>query len=537
MPSPYSLDRGRRPSSLLAGLRALPLWALSLGALTAAGCGQEVSEPRGPSGGPAAASPPGERPPIVIDGAFEDWDDLAPAHRDPRGDGDDGGMDLGDLWLADDGRFLYLRFQLGEAEFMLQEENRLMLYLDTDGDAETGEAVGGLGADVTWCFGDKRGTAFADAGPVKIEHGGLGLVLAPSVSSAEFEVAIDRRARPAGEELFPSGTFRLALAEAGGDRQPDSGAVSHRFAPAPAPPPRPAGLPAKGEGQLRLATYNVEYDQLFDPERQDAFGRILGAVGADVLGLQEIYEHSAEETLAVIGSLLPGSWHAAKVGVDLVAVSRYPILRTECIVYCDEIGSTGVFLLDTRPLWGRQTLLVLAHPPCCTGGDPPADAGRQHVLDATMAYLRDATSAAGERRRPGAGLERGTPILIAGDMNLVGDSQQLRTLVEGEIVDAASFGPTPARDWDGTALADLMPRHLDLPMTFTWTREGRFSPGRLDFIVYSDSVLRAERGFVLYTPAMTDAALEAHGLERADTTRASDHLPVVGDFSLRTGNH
>ena len=57
--------------------------------------------------------------------------------------------------------------------------------------------------------------------------------------------------------------------------------------------------------------------------------------------------------------------------------------------------------------------------------------------------------------------------------------------------------------------------------------------GRLDFIAYSDSVLRATRSYVLFTQAMSDERLKANGLERRDTC-VSDHLPVVGDFVARS---
>ena len=153
---------------------------------------------------------------------------------------------------------------------------------------------------------------------------------------------------------------------------------------------------------------------------------------------------------------------------------------------------------------------------------------RQYVTDATMAFLRDA-------RRPGGEIEiaADTPILIAGDLNLVGGRQPLETLLSGEIVHR-ELGASAAPDWDGGPLTDLRPLHTDLPMVFTWFRESRgsYSPGRLDFIIYSDSVLRPTRSFVLFTQAMSDEALRANGLERRDTY-VSDHLPVVGDFVFR----
>ena len=71
-------------------------------------------------------------------------------------------------------------------------------------------------------------------------------------------------------------------------------------------------------------------------------------------------------------------------------------------------------------------------------------------------------------------------------------------------------------------------------MTFTWY--GRdFPPGRLDYVVYSDAVVGVGNRFVLFTPELPDEALARYGLRRDDTSRATDHLPVVADFVLRRG--
>ena len=76
-------------------------------------------------------------------------------------------------------------------------------------------------------------------------------------------------------------------------------------------------------------------------------------------------------THAQVAEILGREWHAAKAGLDLVVVSRDPILHWECITYCTEYGSTGAFLIDATKALGRRLLLIAVHPPCCTGGDPP----------------------------------------------------------------------------------------------------------------------------------------------------------------------
>lgn len=479
---------------------------------------------------------------VVLDGDFGDWTGRVPAHRDPVGDG--AALDLGELWLAHDERYLFVRFAVG-AEISLQEGNELALHLDADDDPSTGSrALPGVGAEVVWKFGDKTGRLRGDGlrgGRRRgwIGSSAIGLVTAPTVSSAVFEVAVDRTAVEelalgSGAAGRPSPSWRVALATPG-DRLPDAGTgVRYTFDPARAEPPfvpRPPGraLERADPEALRILTYNVERDGLLDPELRPVFDRLLAAVGPDLVGFQEVYAHGAEPVRRAVAEALPGSrWHAAKVGLDLVAVSRFPIERAVCIADCDDFGSTGAFLVDAREALGRRLLFVVAHPPCCTGGDPPADRERQRVIDETMAFVRDVG-------RPSSPLvvEAGTPIVVAGDLNLVGDRRQLRTLLTGDLADDR-LGPDFAPDWDGTDLADLRPLHTHAPMAYTWIRErGPFGPGRLDYVIYTDSVLRAVSGFVLHTPEMPPAALTAAGLQAGDTPRASDHLPVVGDFVVR----
>jgi exonuclease III len=145
-----------------------------------------------------------------------------------------------------------------------------------------------------------------------------------------------------------------------------------------------------------------------------------------------------------------------------------------------------------------------------------------------MAFIRDAKAPGGM-----VDLTPKTPIIIVGDLNLVGYAQQLKTMLSGEIVNVTPFGPAFKPDWDGSNFADLMPRHTDSPMTYTWRDDNiAFNPGRLDFMIYSDSVLRLGNRFVLFTPAMTADSLAAHDLQPQDVPTASDHLPVVSDFML-----
>ena len=141
-------------------MRTLGLVLLcSLGGLvTLAGCGTDAPSPT-----PSAA----ER--IFVDGQVEDWAKVTPLHVDAQGDGAEGGLDLGQLWVGHDARFTFLRVQVGR-EINLQEGNALTLYLDADHDAATGASVRGLGADLSWTFGERTGWWIRGTDTTEIGH-------------------------------------------------------------------------------------------------------------------------------------------------------------------------------------------------------------------------------------------------------------------------------------------------------------------------------------------------------------------------------
>jgi hypothetical protein len=164
------------------------------------------------------------------------------------------------------------------------------------------------------------------------------------------------------------------------------------------------------------------------------------------------------------------------------------------------------------------------HYKCCTG----FDYSRQTQSDALVNWMRDA-------RNPGeyVNIPTNTPMAVVGDLNIVDAPDPLTNLISGYIVNEATYGSDSPPDWDGAALADARPVH-NASGTTDWTyRSGGFSPSRLDFVLYTDSVLDIGKRFVLNTVAMTTAQRSATGLQQYDTTVTTsnyDHLPVVVDF-------
>jgi endonuclease/exonuclease/phosphatase (EEP) superfamily protein YafD len=487
--------------------------------MAGSGCGNNAPTPV-----PSAA----ER--IFVDGQFSDWAKVTPVHVDPVGDGVEDGVDFGRLWVGHDRRFVFLRIDLGH-EINIQNDNALTLYLDADNNAETGAPVQGLGVDVTWTFGDRSGQQVRSTDTTEIGHADIGLVTAPTVSSTTFEIAFDR---DAPSSPFTGDTLRLAVADqqAGGDRLPDaSGGVAYPLGEVEslAPLTVPA-LTRTADSTLRVVSYNVEYGTLFEDEARPAYQRIFDVIQPDLIGFQEIYDRDARAARAAVEELIPSGedapWHSAKAGLDLVAVSRYPIRATYTIPGYED-NRSAAFVIDAQDPLGSDLLFIVMHPPCCSGDTPPRDERRQQVVDQVLAFLRDAQTDGGDIDLPA-----NTPVIIAGDMNFVGDDQQPFSLRTGTIVDTSRFGPSFGPDWDGSSLTDLAPRLTGWPMDFTWyDLESSFSPGRLDYIYYTDSVLRAVRHYTLFTPALSAEQLESSGLRADDVVRASDHLPLVADFA------
>lgn len=450
---------------------------------------------------------------IVVDGLYPDWIEATPIYQAPEvAPGAEPPL-VTAVWIHSDRDRLSLRIRLA-SEVSLQGNSGLVLHLDTDGNPATGLAVDGLGADFSWSFSEREGRIRVMGVPIRVMQSDVDLRQAPVVSATEFEISLARWISVAGEPMLAAPAVAMTLREESrGLTGRSTGRLQIALDDQPPPPPPPVTIPERSRGHFRVLTYNVLFDGCF--ERPLPFRRILGALEPDIVSLQELYRHSTEETLGWIRRVLPNSeWYAAGFGQGVI-LSRFPV------VDWGPIGTQrrGAWaLLDTPD---GKLAVVNPHPPCCGN-----DAGRQEEFDALTAWIRDS--------RASGLLEPGTPVVVAGDMNLVGDSRQLDTLLRGAIVDTATHGRATPPDGDGTPLADALPYHLTGTESYTWrSDDGEFAPGKLDYIVYSDSVLGLGNAFILWTPELSEDALREAGLEADDTVRASDHLPVVADFYFR----
>ncbi len=453
-----------------------------------------------------------------MDGVFDDWGAAAPLAADPSGDGSS--FDFGRIWAADDARFLYLRIEVGPVS-SFDENNALVLYLDTDANAATGLAIGGLGAELEWKLGVRNGVYRRGASTATVYHDDIRFRAFPTVTATEFELCFGRDTLPNGTQpLFFGPTVRFFLRDtaAGGDQIPNAPQVlSYTMDQGAAPTTTALGFAREEATDLRVATHNVLGDGLWGGAEQPRFRRLYQAAAPDIFALQEIYDHTPAQTQALIQTWLPGTWYSADVN-DCQTISRYPIEASWAI------DNNLASLLDTTVPLGRKLLLVNAHLPCCAN-----EAQRQQEIDRILRFLRDAM------HEPGGVLDvpAGTVIAVTGDLNLVGEGKQLTSLITGDVVDESTYGADFAPDWDGTAMTDLISRQTEKRTSYTWRSDASsFWPGRLDFLIYADSVLETGNHFLVFTEEMSAAALTANGLQLNDSD-ASDHLLQVRDLRPR----
>jgi len=474
----------------------------------------------------APATSLAESLPIQVDGRFDDWSPTPFTANDPPGDAGASGIDFTSLMIANDGEWLFLRFDTG-IEIQPDEQQQITLALDTDRNAATGASIGSLGAELVWNLGQRTGTFYV-AGSHSVGQAELGLVVAPTVSGTELELAIRRDAVPAGVgPLFPGDSFTLALVDGSGGDALVVGMPGYTFDPTPQPV-TPLALARESSAHIRIASYNIQNDGLTaGGSRAAALDRLFDAIDPDVWVICEAWNSSASEVAARVEQMLPSdlgeTWYAVKLDPGNVIVSRFPILQSWDVLPGSRITAA---LLDPGPQQPTDLLLVANHWSCCT-----ADANRQTQADALIAFLRDA-------RTPGGviDLAPGTPIVAAGDFNLVGWRAQLVTLVTGDIADNGTWGPDSPPDWDGSDFDQALPRHPEARFVYTWRNDGgSFYPGRLDYLLYSGSTCQLHRSFALETRSMSPAGLAAYGLQSADSELGSDHVPIVSDFTLGAG--
>jgi endonuclease/exonuclease/phosphatase family metal-dependent hydrolase len=470
--------------------------------------------------------------PIYIDGTYSDWGNAIHI-QDDETEGDE--IDFTKFTVTNDNDFLYLKIEFSN-EIDLTDNNEIYVDIDADNNVETGWEVNGIGSEMDWNFGQKFGYLNEGGSWDYISFPDIQLRLLPTVTSSIFEIAIGRHVKPNGTDfLFTSDTIKICFINdvSNGDHIPNEGEFfTYVFDDTFVDPPAPILLQKEDEESLRLMTYNIQNDfnnnigGLDDPERIPNLERIFTALAPDIITINECWNVTTTRARNFLNDVLPpgtsNGWYANRLDGGNITASKYPIAEAWLVHPGSRITACLIDLPESFP---TDILVLSAHFKCCD--DDPT---RQLEADAFASFILDAKTPGGMIDLP-----QNTPFVLMGDLNLVGLSQQLTTLLTGDIQDTYTFGNGAPPDWDDSDLEDLISRQTDKRMAYTWRNDwGSYPPGRLDFMIYSNSVMQVEKAFTLQTEVMPTERLELYGLAELDTKTASDHFPKVADFILET---
>ncbi len=469
--------------------------------------------------------------PIYINGTYNDWEDAIYFQEDEQLIGEE--IDFLKFTVANDNDFLFIKIDFSN-EIDLTDNNEIYIDIDADNNSTTGWQINGIGSEMDWNFGQKYGYLNEGNSWVNIYFSDIQLRLLPTVTSTSFEIAIGRHVKPNGiDYLFTGDTIKLCFTNyvTNGDNIPNPGELfTYIFDNTNVEPPDPILIQKEESDLLRLMSYNIRNDfennigGLDDPERLPGLTRIFTAIVPDIITINECWNTTTTTAQDFLNTNLPtgnaNGWYVNKLDGANITASRYPIIQS-WLVHPDR--RITACLIDLPELYKQDILVISAHFKCCD--DDPT---RQMEADAFVSFILDAKTPGGVIDLPA-----NTPFVLMGDLNLVGLSQQLTTLLTGDIQDVNTFGTAAPPDWDDGDLEDLISRQTDKRMAYTWRNDyGSYPPGRLDFMIFSNSVMEVEKAFTLQTEVMTPERLQFYGLDEYDTKTSSDHFPKVTDYIL-----
>jgi endonuclease/exonuclease/phosphatase family metal-dependent hydrolase len=312
-----------------------------------------------------------------------------------------------------------------------------------------------------------------------------------------------------------------------------------------------AEAPAKAEGAIRLATYNILnlFDEYDNPAQSDRFDDMYSSregirakpeselravadtirrLDADVIGLQEIESFDAlqafnAEYLSDLGYEFVVSIDVGQErGIEQAVLSRYPIREARVWpnmplggVHPEKYGSGENWYAGEPIAYRRSPLYVRVEIPS-TGEDSTYD------LELFVIHQKSGGPASYWREAESKGLikliaerQKANPdanIAVLGDFNATADAQSIRTYIE-------QGGLTLSMNSHGSGAATNLTHESDRA---------------IDFIFVNDNLkqsLVADSAFVLGAPLRPSGA--DYRTTPAPEGYAADHLPVAVDLFPR----
>lgn len=467
--------------------------------------------------------------PVFVDGNFEEWSNSENIYNDLEGDGNT--IDLVSLKILNDAENLYFSLKTNE-EINLNTDNNLTIYIDSDVNKETGFQINGIGAEIKWIFGLRKGSSYFEGKSTDISQKDLLFRAQPTVSGSKFEMAFNRMSEINGHKLFQNDSINIFIHanETSGDYLPNEGeSILYIFDNTEIPAYEEISLTRISENHIRVMTFNVLHDGITKTDRQPYFERMIQAVNPDIIAFNECWDSQASDIQQLLNDWLPQNetWHTNKTVYGNITASKFPILKSDEVVPDKRLAAS---LIDLPEKYGKDIMVVNCHLKCCNSTSD--NSKRQFEVDGLQSYIQKIKNNESDFE-----IESNTPFLYMGDFNLVGKAQQLKTLELGEIKDTAYWGQGGSPDWDNQPMGNVLSKGVGLNMAYTWRDDfSSYWPGRLDYIFFTQSELKLEKSFILETAYMSDESLIENKLHADDSKNASDHLPHVADFSLKNYN-
>jgi len=475
---------------------------------------------------------------IKIDGQFQDWENTFTV-QDELND-IDSGVDFTSISITNDNKYLYIKFETSEdidlldTAFEGEDLYNLEIFIDTDNNNKTGYVPGynsNIGCELGIMLNQRLVWFNTPEPDIQISLYDVGIFPAPTVTSNKFEIAIDLQSEYQGVQLFPNPEIKIQMRDLiSNDNVPNiNSEIIYTITANPLDYPA-INITKETEKLIRLTAYNVLYNGFNDNDRVEYLKSILQTLDSDIFAFSECQETSEETVKNILDETLPISnsegWVVIKKQEDdLILASKYPIIND----WPDEllgIKKMHPCLIDLPDdIYEKDLLVVNAHMSCCDN-----DIARQEEADDFVNFILDAKNQGGV-----IDLEEGTPFVLCGDLNLVGLTQQLQTILSGDIVNTGTFGVGGGMNWSNNDLRDQTCMHIEHPFSYTWRdlnySTGSYPYGKLDYIIFSDDVISVQKSFSIDTEFLSQELLNNFDLNPDDAT-GSDHLAITTDFDI-----